>query len=339
MKRAAIIKAFLKARRWRIISGLCCLGFAIATTVIASLPWLPMVCLVGMCFLCLLGFWYADLVAFRRRYQWLVTISDSNNRSDLAEQESPKAEDDIEEMYRSLLQQKENDKKVLTEDARQQRKEQADCYVQWISQMKPPISAMRLLLQSVPSQQREDMYAELFRMEHCVDMALFYQRLFSDSHDMVMKKYSLQTIVKGTVRKFARLFEQKGIQLQMGPLEGTVVTDEKWLGFAISQVLANALAYTPEGGRVVLAKEEPCTLLIADSGVGIEPEELPKVFEKGYVGSKNPREKASAGLGLYVTQRALALMGHNIEIQSRPGRGTLVKLVLENAGQASPKSE
>lgn len=138
MKRAAIIKAFLKARRWRMISGLCCLGFAIAITVIGSLPRLPMICLVGVCFLCLLGFWYADLVAFRRRYQWLVTISDSDNHCDWAKLEGPKAEDDIEEMYRSLLQQKENDKKALTQDARQQRKEQTDCYIRWISQMKPP---------------------------------------------------------------------------------------------------------------------------------------------------------------------------------------------------------
>lgn len=327
MKKTEILWAFLKARRWRIVSGVCCLGLTAIVAAVWQLPMVPVVCLIGLCFLCLLGFWMVEGMDFAHRYRW---IRGANSCDFLSETSAPKPADSVEASYRSLLLQMENEKQSLREAFRQEKSEQAEYYALWAHQIKTPLSAMRLLLQGVPIQQREEMYAELFRIEQYADMALSYQRLFSDNQELVLKKYSLQTIVKGTVRKYARLFVQKDIQLQMGPLEGTVVTDEKWLGFAIGQILSNAVAFTPEGGRVVLAKEEPYTLLIADSGVGIEPEDLPRVFEKGYTGSKAPREKTSAGIGLYMTQKALTLMGHSIDIQSRPGRGTLVKLQLDN---------
>ena len=187
-----------------------------------------------------------------------------------------------------------------------------------------------LLLQTAPSERSDELQAELFRIEQYVEMALSYQRLSSDSSDLVLRKYSLATIVKGAVRKYARLFVRKGIRVQLGDMEAAVLTDEKWLGFAIGQILSNSLKYTPSGGQVILAKEDPCTLLIADTGIGIAPEDLPRVFEKGYTGLNGRQERSSTGIGLYLTQCALKKLGHSIEIQSRPGRGTLVRIDLSH---------
>ena len=77
---------------------------------------------------------------------------------------------------------------------------------------------------------------------------------------------------------------------------------------------------------------EPMALVIEDNGVGIRPEDLPRVFEKGYTGF-NGREsdRRSTGIGLYLCRRILTRLGHGISIQSAPGRGTRVILELDSA--------
>ncbi len=77
----------------------------------------------------------------------------------------------------------------------------------------------------------------------------------------------------------------------------TVLTDEKWLSFAIEQMLANALKYTREGGGIRIYAEGEA-LCIEDTGIGIAAEDLPRVFEKGYTGCNGRTDKKSTGIGL-----------------------------------------
>ena len=183
MKKTEILWAFLKARRWRIVSGVCCLGLTAIVAAVWQLPMVPVVCLIGLCFLCLLGFWMVEGMDFAHRYRW---IRGANSCDFLSETSAPKPADSVEASYRSLLLQMENEKQSLREAFRQEKSEQAEYYALWAHQIKTPLSAMRLLLQGVPIQQREEMYAELFRIEQYADMALSYQRLFSDNQELVL---------------------------------------------------------------------------------------------------------------------------------------------------------
>lgn len=112
------------------------------------------------------------------------------------------------------------------------------------------------------------------------------------------------------------------------PLNVSVITDEKWLLFVIEQVLSNALKYT-RSGSVSITLEAPKTLCIRDTGIGIAPEDLPRVFEKGYTGSNGRTDKRATGIGLYLCRRILAKLGHSITIASTPGMGTTVRIGLE----------
>ena len=114
-------------------------------------------------------------------------------------------------------------------------------------------------------------------------MVLMFLRLDSASTDYVIQEYDLDRIVKQAVKKYASQFINKKIQLRYHPLNTTVLTDEKWLLFVLEQVLSNALKYTPSGS-VAIDLESPKTLCIRDTGIGIAPEDLPRVFEKGYTG-------------------------------------------------------
>ena len=75
--------------------------------------------------------------------------------------------------------------------------------------------------------------------------------------------------------------------------------------------------------------EEPYTLVIQDTGIGIRPEDLPRVFEKGFTGYNGREEGHSSGIGLYLCGKIMKKLDHRIWIQSEPGTGTRVMLALE----------
>ena len=102
-----------------------------------------------------------------------------------------------------------------------------------------------------------------------------------------------------------------------------MLTDEKWLLFVLEQVLSNALKYTPSGS-VAIDLESPKTLCIRDTGIGIAPEDLPRVFEKGYTGYNGHADKKATGIGLYLCRQMADKLGHTIRMESEIGKGTKV---------------
>ena len=201
-------------------------------------------------------------------------------------------------------------------------------YTLWVHQIKTPIAAMRLLLQSGEGAENRALSDELQRIEQYVEMVLGYLRLESGSSDYVIRAYDLDGIVRQAVRKFASQFISKKLRLDYEPVRTEVLTDEKWLLFVIEQVLSNALKYTRTGG-IAITLEEPKTLCIRDTGIGIAPEDLPRVFEQGFTGYHGRDDKRATGIGLYLCRRILTRLGHTITIESEPGVGTTVRIGLD----------
>ncbi|MDE6156147.1 MAG: sensor histidine kinase, partial [Eubacterium sp.] len=108
----------------------------------------------------------------------------------------------------------------------------------------------------------------------------------------------------------------------------TVLTDEKWLSFVIEQVLSNALKYT-SSGTISVYLENPKTLCIKDTGIGIAPEDLPRVFDKGYTGYNGRSDKRASGIGLYLCRRICTNLGHTITAESILDEGTTIKINLD----------
>ena len=75
------------------------------------------------------------------------------------------------------------------------------------------------------------------------------------------------------------------------------------------------------------------TLAISDNGIGIRPEDLPRVFEKGFTGYNGREDRKATGIGLYLCKRVLTNLGQGITIVSRPGKGTIVRLLLRDGRQ------
>lgn len=171
--------------------------------------------------------------------------------------------------------------------------------------------------------------AELGRIERYVEMALVYLRLDSESSDYVIREFELDPFIRRSVKKFAGEFISKRLSLELEPSGVSVVSDEKWLAFVVEQVLSNSLKYTREGSvRIYLA--EPKTLCIRDTGIGIAPEDLPRIFDKGYTGLNGRADLRASGLGLYLCRRVCRKLGHEISAVSAPGKGTEIRIDLSS---------
>lgn len=243
-------------------------------------------------------------------------------------------------------------------DARISRQEMIDFYSLWAHQIKTPLAALDLLLQSaevredaVPDGIRggeepdgkpggesgedrnartfQEMRVELFKTGQYVDMVLSYLRAEDMSSDLLLKEYSLDEIVRQAVRKYSGMFILKKIRLEYEPCKETVLTDEKWLLFVLEQLLSNALKYTDKGSiRIRMEPGSHGALLIEDTGIGIQAEDLPRVFEKGFTGYNGRQDKKSTGIGLYLCRMVCGKLNHTISITSEPGKGTAVRLDL-----------
>lgn len=237
----------------------------------------------------------------------------------------PEAGGLLEEDYQALIDQRLRYEKREMLKRDQQTGEMMEYYTLWAHQIKTPIAAMRLVLQE---QENPEISTELFKIEQYVEMVLSYLRLDSTSTDFVIRRQDLEPIVKGAIRKYAPLFIRKKIALELEDVRCEILSDEKWLSFVIEQILSNALKYTSKG-KIRVYMETGQTLVVEDTGIGIAPEDLPRLFEKGFTGYNGREDKRATGLGLYLSRRILKKLGHTIWITSEEGVGTRVHIGLE----------
>ena len=202
-----------------------------------------------------------------------------------------------------------------------------DYYTTWVHQIKTPISIMRMTLQAEDTNEHRELLVQLFRIEQYVEMVLSYLRLDSESSDLVFQKYQLDDLIREAIHKYASQFVRKRIRLRYEPVNEMVLTDEKWLLFMIEQILSNAVKYTQEGEVTITITKEK-VLQIADTGIGIAPEDLPRIFEKGFTGYNGRSDKKSTGLGLYLCRMAADKLSHQIWAESEVGKGTVFSIDL-----------
>ncbi len=252
----------------------------------------------------------------------------------------------MEELYGELLHELFNNRVDLFSKMKKQEQENKDYYTIWIHQIKTPIAALHLLLQTEDSKKNTIlMKQELFKVEQYAEMALYYLRLQNMSSDILLKECNLYEIVKQSVKKYSVDFIGKKLSLKFQEFEGIVVSDEKWLGFVIEQILSNCIKYTVKGGiSIEYIDSNPNTdrndklkhafgvtssdsvLCISDTGIGIKEEDLPRIFEKGFTGYNGRMDKKSTGIGLYLCKQVINKLGFDIRVASEVGKGTMFQI-------------
>ena len=286
----------------------------------------------GMLLFTVLGGIYIA-IDFREFVRRLKELEQVKKHIAVSRERIPTAENPLEEQYQALLEEVFRYKCRLESEYDNRYSEMMDYYTMWVHQIKTPIAAMHLLLQSEEIPDKGELEEQLFKTEEYVGMVLQYLRVGGMAADLKFRQYSLDGIVRQAVRKYSKSFIRKHLRMNYQELDCIVVTDEKWLLFVIEQILSNAVKYTASKGRVsvYMDRKRPKTLVIEDTGIGISQEDLPRIFEKGFTGYNGRRDKKSTGLGLYLCKTITDKLNHKITITSVEGEGTRVALGLETA--------
>lgn len=213
--------------------------------------------------------------------------------------------------------------------SKRERKEYKEYIEQWIHDVKTPISAMKLLCENNKSDTTRKLMAELEKISHYTDQALYYARSENVEKDYLIKEVSLSEMIHAAVAENKQLLLQNHISVEVNNCDSTVYTDEKWIGFILNQLIANAVKYSKKEPKIIFetsSRQGQVVLIIYDNGVGISETDLPRVFEKGFTGKNGRTEKSSTGIGLFLCKRLCEKLGIGIAVKSESGQGTQVEL-------------
>ncbi len=189
----------------------------------------------------------------------------------------------IEADYAGIVAALEDERARLTRENEHTRRDAEEYYTLWAHQIKTPIAAMDLLLQSrqsgLTAEAQGELTHQLYRVGKYVEMVLQYQRLSSLTNDLAPEEYALSFLVNKAAKSCATLFIHKGLPLDTANVRGGIITDGKWFCFVLEQLLSNAVKYTARGTVRVYTEETGGTvrLHVEDTGTGIPASDLPRV--------------------------------------------------------------
>lgn len=321
-----LLFSFLKEKRYSLLFfGLFLLIFAVIYNLYA-VEWEAYFYAAGLCIFIGLLILPIQFIRFRGSHkERLIKISSIEQDYGTLPVPETLAEQDYQEMVAALGRRCNE----LSTAFQAERQDSLDYYTTWAHQIKTPIAVMQMILKAEDTEEHQELSAELFRIEQYVEMVLSYIRLGSETNDFVFQKHALDDLIRQSIRKYAPQFIRKKLRLIYEPAEATVLTDEKWLCFILEQLLSNAVKYTYHGSVTISVSPEK-VLTIRDTGIGIAPEDLPRIFEKGFTGYNGRADKKSTGLGLYLSKQAADKLSIRISAVSKPGKGTCISLDLSS---------
>lgn len=325
----------MKNRRWKTIFGsylwqyrwsaLMFFIFSIIFSSVFSLYNLEIEAIEYACGLCALAAFFILSIHFFFYWKKHRERREILQKIEFMTEELPQPDTLAEADYQAMVYTLKQMKDISDTKWRQEQIESLDYYMAWVHQIKTPISVMQMLLQSEDTEEYRELSAQLFRIEQYVEMVLGYLRLGSSSSDFVFEEYDADAIIKQAIHKHAPQFIRKRIRLQYTPVSVKILTDEKWFLFLLEQILSNAIKYTIEGSVSITVTKEK-VIKIADTGIGIAAEDIPRIFEKGFTGYNGRSDKKSTGLGLYLCCLAAEKLLHKISVESTIGIGTIVTI-------------
>lgn len=178
-------------------------------------------------------------------------------------------------------------------------------------------------------------YDESARMHRMALDLLDLARLEAGTADLKMSAVDLGALLQSVVEKFTPQAQKAGVTLRLEVPQGlpAVTGDGDRLAQVFTNLVDNALKFTPEGGGIVLSAEEvggEVEASVADSGCGVEGEALPRLFDRFYQAdpSRTGGERHGAGLGLAIVKEIVEACGGKIGVRSQVGHGTIFTIRL-----------
>ncbi|MEX1208801.1 MAG: HAMP domain-containing sensor histidine kinase [Acidimicrobiia bacterium] len=175
---------------------------------------------------------------------------------------------------------------------------------------------------------------EASRLSRLVEDLMLLARIEAREFSLRPEPVDLAGHLKGVLEGFRERADSARVSLDFDLADvGAVEIDPDRIAQVVGNLLENALRYTPEAGSVTLRLERrPSGLMIevADSGPGVDQSDVPHIFERLYVATRyRPVRPEGSGLGLSIVRELVEAMGGTTEVESAPGEGTSIRVLLE----------
>lgn len=218
------------------------------------------------------------------------------------------------------------EKRQLEEETLQRQKDLEDYFLLWMHQMKTPITAASLLLESDSMSCDSNairIKSRLMEINGYANMAMSYLKLMRDSNDMDLTKVKLKPLVTEILKRYSLLFVENDDRIEIDiPRSAYVLSDARSLSVLVEQLISNAVKYT-RGGKILICYDlGKKALLVEDTGAGIPAQDLPKIFDRGYSGFNGRATDKSSGLGLFLVDTIARKLSLNIAVESKVGEGS-----------------
>ncbi|MDE6531283.1 MAG: HAMP domain-containing histidine kinase [Lachnospiraceae bacterium] len=204
-------------------------------------------------------------------------------------------------------------------------------------QTKTPIANLLLYSELLREEEMPDnarsnvdaLYNQTEKLRFLIDSLVKLSRLENGIISLSPSKEAIQPILLTIYNQYLPKAEAKGLTLHMSDTDAYAVLDTKWTAEAIGNIVDNAVKYTEQGGLTISVTEyEIFTRIdIADTGIGISEEELPKIFTR-FFRSENVKNFDGVGIGLYLARKIISEQNGYIKVTSHPGEGSCFSVFL-----------
>jgi len=166
------------------------------------------------------------------------------------------------------------------------------------------------------------------RLNNLIEELLQLSKIESQEIAMNLQSIDLRDLIDKTISEFKKKIEQKDhkIKINISPQLPLVKADPEQIEVVFRNLLDNAVKYTPDGGEIyisALEKAENIYIEVADNGIGISAEHLPRIFERFYRANKDrSRKLGGTGLGLAIVKHIVQAHQGTIGVESKPGKGS-----------------
>ncbi|MDO4276511.1 MAG: sensor histidine kinase [Eubacteriales bacterium] len=210
----------------------------------------------------------------------------------------------------------------------------------WAHEIKTPIAVSRLIMENNRNEITRSLLEEMDKLEEFVEQMMFYSKSSSLQDDYKIREVPLKNLVMGAVKRQARFMIAEHVTPEFNNLDYVVLTDPKWMDFVLGQIISNGVKYRSREQKPKLVFSAVCvgktvTLSIEDNGIGIPPEDIVRVFRKGFTGENGRKYVKSTGMGLYLCDILCRKLGTRLSVSSEEGKGTVFSLDLALALEES----
>jgi two-component system phosphate regulon sensor histidine kinase PhoR len=166
------------------------------------------------------------------------------------------------------------------------------------------------------------------RLSEQLDRLLGAFRLYEYTKTMELSSVALEPLFHRVCEENEHAALRRGIDLRVCATKARVCSNSVLLGCILGNLITNAIKYTELGGRILIGGRRcgsQVRIDVHDTGIGIAPERLSRIFDAFERCDSSRRE--GLGIGLFVVRRALDVLGHRIEVRSAVGRGSRFSII------------